>query len=377
MAAGLSQPQWSQRIETLLRAVRDLIPAMTARATILDRKAGFPELEFDQLRNCCALSAVIPKRYGGLGLGTDRDGSLALFDLLRLIGRGNLAVGRIFEGHVNALKLICLYGKGPQIDRAVADLEAGHLFAIWNAEAENAVRLDRVSGDRKLTGSKVFCSAAGHITRALITATEASGTRMLLIPLQLGERVVPNGISLHGMHATRTAGMDFDGIRVPPDGYIGEPNDYVREPAFSAGAWRTSAVTLGGLDSLIDETRRQLIARNRHHDPHQLSRMGQVLIARESARLWIERAASVEDSDFPVATITGYVNLARIALESATFNIIRLVQRTLGLSSFLQGNPVERLMRDLATYLRQPAADEALTEAAAWFVEHDFPEDEH
>jgi hypothetical protein len=33
-------------------------------------------------------------------------------------------------------------------------------------------------------------------------------------------------------------------------------------------------------------------------------------------------------------------------------------------------------MRDLATYLRQPAADEALTEAAAWFTEHPLPDGE-
>jgi hypothetical protein len=54
-----------------------------------------------------------------------------------------------------------------------------------------------------------------------------------------------------------------------------------------------------------------------------------------------------------------------------------MVQRTLGLAGFLQSNPAERLMRDLATYLRQPAPDEALTEAAARFIEHDFPEDAH
>jgi hypothetical protein len=105
--------------------------------------------------------------------------------------------------------------------------------------------------------------------------------------------------------------------------------------------------------------------------------MGQVLIARESARLWFKRAACVEESDLSAADITGYINLARIALESATFDIIRMVQRTLGLAAFLQRNPVERLMRDLATYLRQPAADEALTEAAVWFINHEFPEDDH
>jgi hypothetical protein len=34
---------------------------------------------------------------------------------------------------------------------------------------------------------------------------------------------------------------------------------------------------------------------------------------------------------------------------------------------------VERICRDLATYLRQPVPDETLTEAAAWFMDHDLP----
>ena len=56
-------------------------------------------------------------------------------------------------------------------------------------------------------------------------------------------------------------------------------------------------------------------------------------------------------------------------IETATMEAIGLVQRSLGLSAFLEPNPAERLMRDLATYLRQPAPDEALTEAAGWFLE--------
>jgi hypothetical protein len=47
---------------------------------------------------------------------------------------------------------------------------------------------------------------------------------------------------------------------------------------------------------------------------------------------------------------------------------IQLAQRCLGLSAFLAGNPVERICRDLATYLRQPAPDEALAGAARHFT---------
>ena len=64
------------------------------------------------------------------------------------------------------------------------------------------------------------------------------------------------------------------------------------------------------------------------------------------------------------------VGLARIAVEAACLDAMRLLQRSLGLTSFRQGTAMERICRDLSTYLRQPAADEVLTEAADWFARH-------
>lgn len=69
------------------------------------------------------------------------------------------------------------------------------------------------------------------------------------------------------------------------------------------------------------------------------------------------------------------VNLARIAVEQAGVQLITLVQQALGLSAFIHGKRVEQTLRDLATYLRQPAPDETLTEAAAWFADREWPED--
>jgi hypothetical protein len=39
----------------------------------------------------------------------------------------------------------------------------------------------------------------------------------------------------------------------------------------------------------------------------------------------------------------------------------------------VERNPAERIMRDLATYLRQPAGDQTLTEAAGYFTRHSLP----
>ena len=105
----------------------------------------------------------------------------------------------------------------------------------------------------------MFCSAAGFATRALVTAVDDAGhSRMLVIPLGNGERVRPLEAPLQGMRAAVTGAVDFTGCTAARDACLGEPGDYLREPDFSAGAWRGSAVAAGGLRSLIDMAIAQL-----------------------------------------------------------------------------------------------------------------------
>jgi len=105
-------------------------------------------------------------------------------------------------------------------------------------------------------------------------------------------------------------------------------------------------------------------------------RIAQALSAQETAFLWTRKAASLMESGTHVpADITGYVNLARRAVEMAGLEVIQLAQRSLGLAALADSNPAELLMRDLATYLRQPALDEAIEEAAAHFVTCALPDE--
>ena len=98
------------------------------------------------------------------------------------------------------------------------------------------------------------------------------------------------------------------------------------------------------------------------------------MIAQETAALWLARTAILAEATSPdPAQTAAYVNLARIAVEQAALAVIQLTQRSLGLSAFMAGHPAEAVMRDLATYLRQPAPDETLTEAAAYFANNGMP----
>jgi alkylation response protein AidB-like acyl-CoA dehydrogenase len=173
------------------------------------------------------------------------------------------------------------------------------------------------------------------------------------------------------MRAAVTGAVDFTHCIADADACLGQPSDYLREPDFSAGAWRGSAVAAGGLQSLVEQMKDQLQAANRIDNAHQLQRLGAAMIACETSRLWVRQTARIaEDQSVNPAKAVAYTGLARIAVETACLDAMQLVQRSLGLSAFRRGNPVERICRDLGTYLRQPAPDDVLTGAAGHFSRH-------
>jgi alkylation response protein AidB-like acyl-CoA dehydrogenase len=355
------------RVRELLRAVAAELESPRAGAD------DVPIEGLDALRRHGALIAVLPRHLGGLGFGTEPEGADGLLALLRLVGRVDLSLGRIFEGHVNAVQLVLRYGNPMQAEAAARDVIDGHLFAIWNTEAPPGVRRD--GNTAHLTGHKSHCSAAGVATRGLITVDQHErGGRLLLTRLRPGERSGLLVGTMHGMRATRSGWVDFEAYVPDEADWIGQPGDYLREPVFSAGAWRALAAILGSLEALTGEICSQLQARHRDSNPHQRARVAEALIAQNTTYLWVRECARLADgSDYTTPGLAEFVNLARRAVEAACLDTLRLAQRGLGLAAFIDTNPVEPLMRDLATYLRQPAMDEALDEAAAYFIINPSP----
>ena len=354
------------RIEAALAPLALLAPAWDASGTFAAEGLG-------ALREAGALAAPLPADLGGRGLGTLPAAWREAFELLRRLGRVSASLGRVYEGHVNALRLVMRYGTRMQKWQAAADARAGHLFAIWAAESRtSAVTLK----DGVLRGRKAFASAAHNATRALITAhVPGEGECLVLVPMPAhdaehgGEERAGPPFDLHGVRSAGTAPVGFEGIAVSDDARIGAPGDYMREPEISLGAWRPLAVQFGTLEALIEALRADLVARQRTGDPHQLARFGQVLIAEETARLWVERAAEIaEREDADADDAANYVKLARVAVETVCMDTIALTQRSAGLAAFVRPNPIERIARDLATYLRQPALDMVLDEAAAFYI---------
>jgi alkylation response protein AidB-like acyl-CoA dehydrogenase len=158
----------------------------------------------------------------------------------------------------------------------------------------------------------------------------------------------------------------------PPAVRIGEAGDDQRQPFFSGGAWRFLAVQTGGAAELVRLLCQHLRDLGRDGDPHQRARVGEAAAALETATLWVTRAAwhMAQDSLSPEAKVA-YVNLARGAVERALLEILLHAQRSVGLMGFMRPHPMERVARDLATYLRQPAPDQALQMGAAFVLDQE------
>jgi alkylation response protein AidB-like acyl-CoA dehydrogenase len=364
---SLTDERVSIRRRSLQRSARDVAQKAFARAGEYDEDGAFPAEDVAALHESGLLVAVLPVKFGGAGLT-----GLSLSEVLRSIGSGSLPLGRLFEGHVNALELVVRYGNDPRVKLVAEEARAGKLFGVWNTDDASGLRLIHRHGRSWLEGRKILASGAGHIERPLVTATDENGRRMIVLPkVAAPDRADVSRWTAQGMRASSSGAVDFTGVEIEPMEIVGCEGDYERQPWFSAGAWRFAAVHLGGMERLFDLLRRHLVETNRGQDPHQAARLGRAAMAVETARLWVAQAASTTDSSLGAKApeqLVAYVNLARLAVEAAALDLMQLAQRSVGLQAFMRPNPIERISRDLATYLRQPGPDRALTDAAAWVL---------
>lgn len=295
-----------------------------------------------------------------------------LGEILQAIGAASLTVGRLYEGHVNAARLIKSYG-GPAAHAVLAEeVGAGRLLGVWNAERADPPLLTSAPAGWTLSGRKVHCSGAGHVRRPIITARDPDGAVRMLLP----DTTAP-GVTIDvsvwratGMRGTATATVDFDNVFVPAGAVVGEPNDYYRSPLFSGGAWRVLAVQLGGLSRILSLHKTALVASARATDPVVRARFAEAAADYECARLLVAEAGRRAESDvLESASIDAYVDVARAQFERLALAQIEAARRNVGLSSFIAPSALDRCIRDLETYLRQPLVDASRDSAARWLLD--------
>jgi alkylation response protein AidB-like acyl-CoA dehydrogenase len=362
------------RFDALLRRIAEHAPET-------DAEGSFPEKAFAWLAEAGLLAVTLPGRE----LDFNQARTRPLLHLLKRIGAANLSVGRVYEGHLNALWLIHVYGTTEQQTRWYADAAAGRLFSVWNTQADDGVTLHPTgAGTLTLRGAKTFCSGAGWIDRPLVTGAWADdparqGWQMAVIPTERVQEIPQDARFWRplGMRASASFRMDFTGIELTEEDLLGPPDAYYRQPHFGGGAIRFAAVQLGGAEAVFDATRQFLTAQGRLDDPFQRARLAEMAVLIESGNHWLDAAGDKTDAWLngggAFEKIVSYANAVRTVIEEICLRMLPLAERCVGARGLLRPNAFERIHRDLTHYLRQPAPDATLTELGRYVLQSQTP----
>ena len=284
----------------------------------------------------------------------DLDAYLALLRVLYDTGRRDLPLGRLLEGHVDAVQIVLRHGDAEQRAGLRAAVAGGAMVGVWNAGlAGELLVLDHL----RLSGGKSYASGAGVLSHALVTADAPGGPRLLLLDLaRTAPAIDRDWWRTTGMQRSETHRVRWADAAVEPADLIGGPGDYAREPWFSGGALRFVAVQAGGIAGLFDRVRAHLVETGRADDPFQAARLATLFGLAETAAAAVRRAARrwfEDDGEGRLARVAA----ARLIVADAGERALALAAEAVGLSGHFLAHPLASQWADLSVYLRQPAPD--------------------
>jgi alkylation response protein AidB-like acyl-CoA dehydrogenase len=163
----------------------------------------------------------------------------------------DLSLGRLGEGHLDALAILAEAGHDP----------AGNgPYAVWAARAaEGDLVATPTSEGWRIDGRKGFCSGAGMVERALVTADAPDGPRLFDLEVTgPGVEVCPQSWPAVGMAGSASSTVLFRGVAAHAPQAIGPPGFYTERVGFWWGAAGVAACWWGGARALLDTVGRYL-----------------------------------------------------------------------------------------------------------------------
>ncbi|MBH0007750.1 acyl-CoA dehydrogenase family protein [Salinibacterium sp. SWN1162] len=273
--------------------------------------------------------------------------------MLATVGAVDLTVARAVEPHLDALSILKEAGVSAEDDLDVADEATWGVFAAESSTS--GVSASFSDGQWRLVGTKAWCSLAGSLSHALVTATTSSATRRLFAVSLTQDSVVVRDGEWHarGLTAITSGSVDFNGAFARP---IGADGWYLERPGFAWGGIGVAACWWGGAVGIA----RRAISASREREPDQIGLMqiGALDLAIQSSRLALAAAADAvdgDDLDRDAARIVGYRTRARVARD--VDDVIERVGHALGPAPLALEEEHARRVADLQLYVRQHHAE--------------------
>lgn len=262
----------------------------------------------------------------------------------------DVAGARILEPHLDARSILseaAAAGIAVDLD-AIGDGGS----SSWGVYAAEGARLEarRTEEGWRLDGTKDWCSLAGALSHALVTAWTGPDTRRLFaVPLrQPGVSARRGPWVSRGLSQIVSASVDFDDASAVP---VGEDGWYLSRPGFAWGGMGVAAVWWGSTAPLV----RAVVERARTARADQVAEMfaGAADAAFWSVRAVLAEAAAAVDAGVAGRDLKITAERVRAITASQVESILALADRALGPAPLTADEQHARRVADLRIYLRQ------------------------
>jgi alkylation response protein AidB-like acyl-CoA dehydrogenase len=342
--------------DEVLQAIQGSTNAIAANAAAVDSEGKFPDDSLVALADAGAFGFSVSPDLGGSGASLTQ-----LAQACEAVGTACASTGMIFLMHcVTAATMGA--GGGTKATEALKDMAATNALATlaFSERATGAhfyapeLKATRNNGQVSLTGSKSFCTSAGHADYLLVLAqSEVEGADAYVM-----EKNAP-GVSYSGewnglgMAGNSSIAVNFDNVTFTPDDLVGAPGKAadlifgVVAPFFLVGL---SAVNVGIAQAAANAASEHVKSRT-YSDGSSLAEIQYIQhlvanmdLATRQARLLVHNAAGLGDAGDPGALVP--IMEAKVAATEAAQAVTENALSATGGQGYTPSLPVERHLRD-------------------------------
>jgi hypothetical protein len=276
-----------------------------------------------------------------------------LIEALLAVGRTDVPLARLVEGHVDALRILDQAGQVPTGDG---------LYGVWASRSRRTgVAATPTASGWRLDGWLRFASGAGLLDRALVPVWLDDEHHRLI---DLDVRALPvdeTAWVTSAMEVSRSHTVRLDSVPVAEDAAVGPLDFYLDRPAFFPGGVGVAACWAGGAARIAD----LLLDRSPQSWPeHVRGRLGVVrvqlvcaaAVVRSTARLLDELSPGSGSTAAPVEW-QAIATEARAATASAVTAVLEQARRIGGAAGFAHDEDFSRAHHDLDLYVLQQNSD--------------------
>ena len=268
------------------------------------------------------------------------------FEVLASWAAVDLSVGRLAEGHSDAIAILAEAGMEPQNPDAT--------YGVWAARMrQGGVTATSTNDGWLLSGSKPFCSGSNTLDRALVVAETVQGSRIFDVAVhQQVVSVHPESWAAVGMADSNSTTLDFGGPPIPSDQVVGPANFYTSRCGFWFGAAGVAACWYGGAVGLV-----QALLESIGDDPngHVLSDLGVAIAGVQCMHDVLHEVADQIDRNPRDSSDHARFSalVARQVIHDRALDVLNLVGAAGGARPLCLDRAQSRRAADLFVYLSQ------------------------